>query len=680
MEKGKIRRPRWGGLCLCGAFALLSATTGFSAEVNLDGMDTSVAPGNDFFAYANGGWLKTTEIPPDRSSYGTGVILDELNAQRIRDLIEHTTDPQARPVGDFYATYMDEAGIEKLGIEPLEPTLKRIDAIQDRKALARFMGESVLANLDILNAVELHTINLFDFWIAADLNAPNRYVPYLLQGGLTMPDRDYYVSSSDSMVQIRKRHLAHVAAMLKLAKIDDAEAKAARIVQLEGKIAAQHWTREQSEQVAKGNNPWTLQDLEKRAPGLDWKTFLAAAHMGKVTDFIAWQPTAIQGLSALVASENLATWKAWLQFHAIERVAGTLPKAFVDEEFAFHGTTLTGAAAQKARWKRAILATDNAMGEAIGRLYVAKYFPPSEKARAEAMVAALISAFGQRIDRLDWMSPQTRAKAKAKLSTLKVSVGYPNTWRDYSGLQVVKGDAFGNAERGRQFELQHNLAKLGHSVDRGEWVMNPQLVDAVNLPGMNAIQFPAAILQPPYFDPKRPSAMDYAAAGAIIGHEISHSFDDQGALFDASGKFVNWWTPDDFAHFTAAAAKLADQYSQYKPFPDLAVNGKQTLSENLADLAGLAVAYDAYHISLKGAQPPAVSGFSADQLFYLSFARSWRSKYRDPALRQRIITDGHAPSQYRAVTVRNLDPWYKAFDVKPGQTLYLTPENRVRVW
>ncbi|MBS0422402.1 MAG: M13 family metallopeptidase [Proteobacteria bacterium] len=643
-------------------------------------MDTSVAPGNDFFAYANGGWLKATEIPADRSSYGTGAILAELNTRRIRDLIEHANEPQARPVVDFYTTYLDEAGIEKRGTEPLEPILKRIDAIQDRKALARFMGESVLADLDILNNTQFHTINLFDFWIAADLNAPNRYVPYLLQGGLTMPDRDYYISSAASMVQIRKRHAAHVAAMLKLAKVADADAMATRIVALEGKIAAKHWTREQTEQVAKGNNPWTLQDLQKRAPGLDWKTFLAAAQMGKVTDFIAWQPTAIQGLSALVASESLATWKAWLQFHAIERVADTLPKAFVDEEFAFHGTTLTGAVEQQARWKRGIQATDDALGEAVGKLYVAKYFPPSEKARAEAMVAALIAAFGTRIDRLDWMSPQTRAKAKAKLSTLKVSVGYPDAWRDYSRLQVVKGDAYGNAERGRQFELQRNLGKLRHSVDRGEWVMNPQLVNAVNLPVMNAILFPAAILQPPYFDPKRPSAMDYAAAGAIIGHEISHSFDDQGALFDSSGKYESWWTPDDFAHFTAAAGKLADQYSQYKPFADLAVNGKQTLSENLADLAGLAVAYDAYHISLKGAQPPAVSGFSADQLFFLSFARSWRSKYREPALRQRIIADGHSPSQYRALTVRNLDPWYEAFDVKPGQVLYLKPENRVRIW
>lgn len=673
--KRTIRQP-W--LLLCSLCAFLSAAAiASAAEVTLDGMDTQVVPGNDFFEYANGGWLKSTAIPADRSSYGTGAILAELNAQRIRDLIEHS---QTRNIADFYTTYMDEATIEKRGIEPLVPALKRIEAIQDRKALARSMGESVLANLDILNAVELHTTNLFDFWIASDLNSPTRYVPYLLQGGLTMPDRDYYLSSSDSMVQIRKRHLAHVAAMLKLAKIADADAKATRIVQLEGKIASKHWSREATEQVAKGNNPWKRADLEKRAPGLDWAAFLAAAHMDQVTDFIAWQPTAIQGLSALVASEDLATWKAWLQFHLIERAADTLPKAFTDEEFAFHGTTLTGAVQQKARWKRALQATDDALGEDVGKLYVAKYFPPAEKARAEAMVHALIAAFGTRIDRLDWMSPQTKEKAKAKLSTLKVSVGYPDHWRDYSGLQVVKGDAYGNAERSRQFELQHNLAKLGHPVDRGEWVMNPQLVDAVNLPVMNAILFPAAIMQPPYFDPNRPSAMDYGSAGAIIGHEISHSFDDQGALFDASGKYVRWWTPEDFAHFTAATAKLVDQYNSYKPFPDLAVNGKQTLSENLADLAGLAVAYDAYRISLEGAQPPVVSGFTADQLFFLSYARSWRSKYREPALRQRIITDGHAPSQYRAMTERNLDPWYAAFDVKPGQASYLAPGTRVRVW
>jgi putative endopeptidase len=667
---------------LFSAFALLFVTAGLAAEPSLDGMDTRVAPGNDFFAYANGGWLKATDIPADRSSYGAGAILTELNAQRVRDLIETSpsSDPQARAIGDFYQTYMDEAAIEKRGIAPLEPTLQRIEAIQDRKALASFFGASVLANLDVLNAVQLNTTNPFDFWIAADLNDPTRYVPILLQGGLTLPDRDYYLSPSDSMVQIRKRHLAHVAAMLKLAKIADADAKALRIEQLESRIAAKHWSREDTEQVAKANNPWKRADLDHRAPGLDWQAFLSAAQLSQVTDFIVWQPSAIQGIAALVASEDLATWKDWLQFHTIERVADTLPKAFVDEEFAFHGTTLTGAIQQRPRWKRAIEATDDAMGEAVGKLYVGKYFPPSEKARAEKMVHALIAAFGARIDRLDWMSPQTREKAKAKLATLKVSVGYPDHWRDYSGLKIVRGDAYGNAERGRLFERQRNLAKLGHPVDRGEWLMTPQLVNAVNLPVMNAMIFPAGIMQPPYFDPDRPSVMDYGSAGAIIGHEISHSFDDQGALFDASGKFVRWWTPADFTHFTSASARLVDQYNQYKPFPDLALNGKQTLSENLADLAGLSVAYDAYRLSLKGTEPPAASGLTADQLFFLSFARSWRTKYREPVLRQRIISDGHSPAQYRALTVRNLDPWYKAFDVKSGESLYLAPDDRVRIW
>jgi putative endopeptidase len=665
--------------------ALAFASVAFAAEPVLDGMDPAVVPGNDFFDYANGGWLKSTEIPADRSSYGTGAILTELNLQRIHDLIEHArqdtaTDAESRAVGVFYETYMDAAAIEKRGIAPLEPALKRIESIQDKKALAKWMGESVLANLDVLNNVNLETINLFDFWIAADVNDPTRYVPFLLQGGLTMPDRDYYLGTTDSMVKARSRHLQHVATMLRLAKIADADAKAARIVDLEKKIATQHWSREETEQVAKANNPWKRADLDRRAPGFDWGVFLAAAHLDKVNDFIAWQPSAIQGLSKLVATEDLATWKDWAQFHAIERVADTLPKEFVDEEFAFHGTTLTGAAQQRQRWKRAVDATDDAMGEAVGKLYVAKYFPPSEKARAEAMVRALISAFGARIDRLDWMSPQTREKAKAKLATLKVSVGYPDRWRDYSGLQVTRGDAYGNAERGKLFELQRNLDKLGHPVDRGEWVMTPQLVNAVNLPVMNAMVFPAGILQPPNFDPNHPQVMDYGSAGAIIGHEISHSFDDQGALFDASGKFVRWWTEEDFTHFTAASARLADQYSQYKPFPDLAINGKQTLSENLADLAGLAVAYDAYRKSLNGAEPPRVSGFTADQLFYLSFARSWRTKYREPLLRQRIISDGHSPSQYRALTVRNLDPWYKAFDVKAGQKLYLAPSERVRIW
>src|SRR6185295_17371458 len=545
---------------------------------------------------------------------------------------------------------------------------------------SRALGESLRADVDALNNTNFHTINLFGLWVAADLNDPNRYVPFLLQGGLVMPDRDYYLDASPRMADIRKQYQAHIASMLKLAKVGDADAKAARIFDLEHRMAGVHGTRANSELVSKANNPWRRAEFDKRAPGLNWQEYFTGAGLANARDFIVWQPGALQGLSALVASQPLDTWKSWLQFHAIEHAAEFLPKAFVDEEFAFHGKVLTGTAEQRPRWKRAVDATNDALGEAVGKLYVAKFFPPSEKARAEKMVHTLIVAFGTRIDRLEWMSPKTREKAKAKLATLKVSVGYPDKGRDYSGLRVVRGDAFGNFERSEEFDYQHNLAKLGHPVDRGEWVMTPQTVNAVNLPVLNAMNFPAGILQPPYFDPNRPEAMDYGATGGVIGHEISHSFDDQGALFDAAGRFVKWWMPEDFEHFEQASERLVEQYNHYKPFPDLAVNGRQTLSENIADLAGLAVAHDAYLLSIKGAPAAKSSQFTGEQLFFISYAQSWRSKYREPALRQRIITDGHAPGQYRAATVRNLDAWYGAFDVKQGQTLYLAPADRVRIW
>jgi len=451
-------------------------------------------------------------------------------------------------------------------------------------------------------------------------------------------------------------------------------------VELERLVAAAHASREESSDVARGNNHWTRADFATRAPGLDWDAYFEAAGLASQPEFVVWQPGAATGIAALVRDQPVATWKEYLAFRAVEAASTFLPKAFADEQFAFYGKALSGTPRQSDRWKRAVAVTDEALGEAVGKLYVAKYFPPSEKARAEAMVKNEIAAFAKRIDRLDWMSPETKAKAKAKLAVLKVGVGYPDRWRDYSGLEVVPGDALGNARRASLFEYAQSLAKLGQPVDRGEWVMNPQLVNAVNLPALNAMNFPAAILQPPDFDPNRPEVMDYGAAGATIGHEISHSSDDQGALFDAEGRLKNWWTKEDSAHFAASAAKLVAQYDAYRPFPDLAVNGKLTVSENIADVAGLAVAYDAYRLSLGGREAPVVNGLTGDQQFFLSFAQSWRTKTREAAARQRIVTDSHAPAEYRADCVRNLDAWYTAFDVKPGQKLYLAPGERVKIW
>jgi len=648
-------------------------------------MDPSVKPGDDFFGYANGAWIKATPIPADHSAWGAGEIVAELTRKRTAELIQsaaHAASPQsdAMKVGTYYAAYMDEAAIESAGLKPLQPGLDRIAAIADRAALAQVLGTTLRADVDFLNNTRLHTENLFGLWVAQDLSDPTHYSPFLLQGGLVMPDRDFYLNPSQKMADIRTQYQAHIARMLTLAQLPDAPARAARIFELERRMALAHWSRQDTEQVLKGNNHWKRADFAQRAPGLDWQAYFAAAGLGRQAEFVVWQPSAFTGISALTASEPLETWKDWLRFHLLEHNAAYLPKALGAEHFDFHGRILSGTPEQPPRWKRAVDETNDALGEAVGKLYVQRYFPPSEKARAEALVKNLIAAFAVRIDHLDWMAPQTRTRAKAKLATLKVGVGYPDHWRSFAALQVRPQEAFGNAARAEQFRLEHELGKLATAVDRSEWAMQPQEVNAVNLPALNAINFPAAILQPPFFDSGRPVLMDYGAIGAVIGHEISHSFDDQGALFDASGRLKNWWTPEDFAHFQAAGKRLAAQFDAYRPYPDIHVNGEQTLSENIADVAGLSDAYDAWRLTLHGQPPAGADGFSAEQLFFLSFAQSWRQKIREPALRQRIVTDGHAPDQYRADTVRNLDAWYAAFAVQPGARLYLGPADRVRVW
>ena len=657
-----------------------------SVGIDLAGIDRSVAPGADFFAYANGTWMRTTEIPPDRATYGVAAVVAELTNQRTNELIQQAASANApagsetRKIGDYYASYMDEAGIEAKGLTPLRPELDRIHAIIDRRALARVLGGTLRADVDVLNATNLYTDNLFGLWVAQDLDEPTRYVPFILQGGLDMPDRAYYLDPSPRMTGIRAKYRAHIASVLSHAHVPDAQARAARIFDLEHRMAEAHGSREDTADVKKGNNHWTRKQFDKAAPGLDWQEYFTAAGLGQQQDFVVWQPGAVTGLSALVGSEPVETWKDYLVFHAIEHRPGVLPKAFGDEAFGFHGTVLAGTPTRRDRWKRAVDATGFALGEAVGRLYVERYFPPAAKARVEGMVRNILAAFGRRIDNLGWMAPATKAQARAKLAALEVGVGYPDRWRDYSALQVAADDAFGNLERAEMFELHRSLGKLGQNVDRSEWVMTPQTVNAVNLPAMNALNFPAAILQPPFFDPDRPLAMDYGAIGATIGHEISHSFDDQGAQFDAAGRLRNWWTPDDLAHFEASGSKLVEQYDAYKPFPDLAVNGKLTLSENIADVAGLAAAYDAYKLSLGGQPAPIVEGLTGDQQFFLSFAQSWRTKFREPALRAQILEDGHAPDEYRADTVRNLDVWYATFEVKPSQALYLAPGDRVQVW
>ena len=575
---------------------------------------------------------------------------------------------------------MDTAAIEAAGLSPLRQTLDRIAAITDRAALSGFLGGTLRADVDMLNASTEHTENILGVWVAQDLDEPARYSVFLVQGGLVMPDREYYLDDSERMRGIRTEYHAHVVRMLTLAGMPDAEVKASRIFELERRLATAHLSLEESGDVAKANNHWLRADFDARAPGMDWKSFFAAAGIGDVPRFVVWQPAAVTGIAAAVGEQPLEHWKDYLAFHAIEAAAPSLSSAYAQERFAFHDRFVRGIPEQKEPSKRAVLAINEALGDAVGKLYVKRYFPASEKARAQEMVRGLVAAFRHRIDALEWMTPETKSRAKAKLGVLKVGVGYPDHWRDYSDLRIEPGDAFGNVQRAELFTYRQSLARLGKRVDRSEWVMTPQTVNAVNLPAMNAMNFPAAILQPPFFDPKRPAAIDYGDMGATIGHEISHSFDDQGALFDAEGRLSNWWTDADLAHFRAAAAKLVEQYSAYRPFPDASVNGALTLSENIADLGGIAAAYDAYRMQLGGKSAATVQGFTGDQQFFLGYAQGWRSKRREASLRQRLITDSHAPNQYRAVTVRNVDAWYDAFDVKPGQTLYLAPAERVRIW
>jgi endothelin-converting enzyme/putative endopeptidase len=649
-------------------------------------IDRSVKPGDDFYHYANGAWIKRTEIPPDRVGMDVWTKLADVGNKRMADLIAEIakSNPAAgsptRKVADLYNSYMDEAGIEAKGLTPLRPHLDAIAAIKDKRELAHALGESLRADVDALNNGVFHTANLFGLWVAPGFHDSEHYAAYLMQGGVQLPDREYYLSDSQEMSKIRTQYQTHVSAMLKLAGFSDSDARAVRILELEHAIAQTHRSLADSEDIHKADNTWTQVDFAAKAPGLDWAEYFRAAGLSQQSSFIVWQPEAFTGESGLVASASLDTWKDWLAYHLIENYGGVLPKTLADERFAFFGTALSGAKQQRPRWQRGVFVVDGRLGDVVGQVYAQRYFSPEAKAQAEAMVANLIAAFRKRIEALSWMNATTKAEAEAKLSTLYVGVGYPETWRDYSNYEVKADDIFGNLWRADLADYQRQIARLGKPVDRKEWCMEPQTVNAVNLPLQNALNFPAAILQPPFFDPAAPAADNYGAIGTVIGHEISHTFDSEGAAFDSKGRVRNWWTPEDLKHFEAATAQLAAQYDTYKPFPDLAINGKQTLGENIADVAGIAAAYDGYRASLSGKTAPVEDGFSGDQQFFLAFAQNWGEKTREAALRQQIMTDGHAPGEYRAATVRNIDAWYAAFDVKAGEKLYLAPGDRVRIW
>lgn len=661
-------------------------TVGTELGISKAAMDASVKPGDDFYAYSNGNWQKTTAIPADRSSIGAFYIAFLETEKRTRELVDAIVKSGGDPTTDdgriaaFYKAYTNTQAIDAAGLKPVEADLARFAAITDKAGLSKALGEQTRADVDPLNATDFETENLFGIFVTQGLATPGEVIPYVLQGGLGMPEREYYLSGDAKMASIRTAYKTYVAKLLTEAGIDDADVKAGRIYDLEVKIAKAHSSREQSGDFTKSAGVWTKADFAKKAPGIDWDAYFAAAGLDKAAKFGAYHATAITGLSALVASEPLDAWKDWLMFHQINGHTDVLSTKLDDAHFAFYGTTLAGTPEQRNRDKRALDALNADLGDAVGRVYAEKYFPASAKAEVGDMVKGIKAAFAKRVETIDWMAPETKKEAIKKVETIVVGVGYPETWRDYGSYTVSADNAYANQVAGQKAEYAHQLAKIGKPMDKAEWWMTPQTVNAVNLPVQNALNFPAAILQPPFFNAKADPAYNYGAIGAVIGHEISHSFDNNGAAFDSTGALRNWWTAADLAKFNAEGAALAAQYDGYKPFPDLALNGKLTLGENIADVAGLQAAYDAYRASLNGKEAPVIDGFTGDQRFFIAYAQTWATKMRDEALRARVATDGHAPGMYRALTVRNLDAWYKAFDIKEGDKLYLAPDKRVRVW
>jgi putative endopeptidase len=646
-------------------------------------MDRSTKPGDDFYQYANGGWLKTAAIPAGQSSYDTRAILKEKTGQRVRNLIQEAATGQpvkgsvTQKVGAYYASFMDESSIEAKGLAPLAGEMSEISAIADKSSLSAYLGTTLNSEVDGLTSNSDH---VFGVWVNQGFEDSQRCLFHFLQGGLGMPDRDDYLDPSPKMVDLRAQYQAHIAAILKLAGVADPDAKAAHILALEIRIAQAHAPDSDATDVFRQNNPWKRSDFTAKAPGMDWNAYFKSAGIADQPEFIVWQPSAVTGVSALVGSEAVDTWKDYLRFHLVEHYSSVLPNAVAAEDFAFYGTTLSGLQQPSDRGEIAIAATNAALGQAVGQLYTQRYFPPEAKAKAQELVANLITAYRARISNLTWMSPPTKEKALAKLAALRIGVGYPDTWIDYSTLDVVRGDALGNMRRAENFNRSRNLAKLTQPADPDEWRIDPQIVGAVIVFTPNTETFSAGLLQPPYFDSDGDAASNYGSAGAGIAHEISHSFDELGNIYDAQGRIGNWWTPEDSAKYHAATAALATQFDAYCPLSNLCVNGKQVLSENIADLAGLRVAHDAYLLSLQGKPDAVIAGLTGEQRFFLAYSQRWRKLQTEAALRRQIANDTHSPGQYRSDTVRNVEAWYSAFQIAPSGKLYLRAEDRVAIW
>ena len=671
----------WG---TAAAIALTAAATSWAADApkprygawgfDATGIDASVKPGDDFWRYANGAWDKATPIPDDKTRYGVDYVISDAAEKQVRAILEEPAAAgpgaaEATKVHAAFTAFMDADRIEKLGAAPMQADLAAVRAARSRAELSGLMGVEHGSFVD----------GLFSAYINADDKHPDRYAVFLSQSGLGLPDRDYYLEPqfAAKLAAYRK----YVAQMLSLAGWPNAEASASAVVAFETKVAKASWSRAEQRDPDKMYNPTTPSALAKLAPGFAWAPYLKAEGVGGAARVVVLQRSAFPKIAAAYAATPLPQLKAWAAFHVVDGAAPYMAKRFDDARFAFRGTVLGGQPAQRERWKRGVSFVNGALGEAVGRVYVARHFPPDAKAKIDALVAELRVALNRRIDGLEWMSAATKAKAHAKLAKFTVKIAYPDKWRDYAKLQISADDLAGDLRRAGRFEWRRDVDRLNQPVDRAEWGMTPQTVNAYYNPTLNEIVFPAAILQPPYFDPDADPAANYGGIGGVIGHEMTHGFDDQGRKYDGNGVLTNWWTKADGERFEKSAESFGKQFDSYSPFEGVHVNGKLTMGENIADLGGILVALDAYHLSLKGKPAPVIGGLTGDQRFFLAYAQSWRDKSREDTLRQQIVSDPHSPEVYRVNgIVRNVDAWYAAYGAKPGEALYLKPSERVRIW
>jgi putative endopeptidase len=645
--------------------------------IALENMDTRVRPGDDFFSYVNGKWIAEAEIPADRSTWGGFSVLADQAQADVRAIIEDAasgefadgTDEQK--VGDLYKSYMDMETRNAKGVTPLAAELERIDAIEDHDDLAAYFAAANRRGYPVPVAVDQNE----------DFRDPAHYMIYAWQDGLGLPDREYYSASDDASVDIRSKYLAHIATMFDLAGFDGGAAAAIEVMDLETRIAAAHITKEAARNWPENYNKVSLDKLNEVMPNFNWRGYIDEAGIQDIDGLVLMMTSYFETLDTIIAETPIETWKTYLRWVALNSRANALNAALDEQDFEFYGRTLSGTEEQRAPWRRAVTTVNGLLGEVVGKVYVKKHFPPEAKERMVELVDNLIKAYDQSIRQLEWMSDETRAQALDKLSKFKANIGYPDVWRDYSAIEIRADDLFGNIERATIAEYERKLARQGGPVDETEWPMTPQTVNAGYRPWKNDITFPAAILQPPFFNFDADDAVNYGAIGAVIGHEIGHGFDDTGSTFDGDGVMRNWWTEEDRTEFERRTGALVEQYNDYSPFEDLSVNGEFTLGENIGDLGGIGIGLLAYMMSLDGEEPPVIDGFTGVQRVFLGYGQIWRHKYRDEALRQLIMTDPHAPSKYRANgAVRNVPEFYEAFDVKEGNALYLPPEERVKIW